>query len=38
VEESEDARKYIFQIHDTDLNGKLNGGEVFLFFKFAYFF
>jgi len=36
--ENEDARKFAYQIHDIDQDGKLNAGEMFLFFKFAYLF
>lgn len=36
--ESEDARKFAYQIYDLDETNSMNGGELFLFFKFAYFF
>ena len=38
VPESEDARRYAFQIHELDQDNKLNAGELFNFFKWAYIF
>lgn len=38
TEDNPEARKISFQIFDQNEDGQINGGELFLFFKFATFY